>query len=137
MSNKTRKLVFSFIGGIEVLIGFTTFVGCVAVQHGLISGILPKPYNVFSFVLVAAAISFVLGVGLLCGREWARVLIVSFSGYVVVTKILIYSGLIFFAGTFLTTIAERLKDMASLFYHITLIFFLLSPLKEQRKNTSS
>lgn len=119
-----RKIIFSIVGAIEVIIGLITLLSCFVVQTWNIFGYSPKPFRVYVFVVVSAVISFVLGVGMLSYRDWARKLLIFFSGYVVLTKIMVYSKLLTFSGDILTVVPVWSKDMVSVIYHVVLIIVL-------------
>lgn len=125
MNENVRKIVFFVFGWVEVLIGVTTLVGSFAAQMGFISGHFGKPYNVYVFVVVTATISFVLGVGLLSRSEWARKLLMFFSGYIMLTKALISAGLMSFSGVILTVIHPWTRDVVSGLYHAALLIALM------------
>jgi len=125
MRNNFPKYLKKIIGLIEVLIGFTAFAGCSIVQiHGMIYGVMGKSADVYIFVIVTAIISFVLGIGMLADREWARKLLIFFSGYIIIIKILIYSGLMVFNGEIITYIPVWSKDLISFFYHSAILILL-------------
>jgi len=119
-----KKIIFSIVGAIEVVIGLITLISCFVVQTWNIFGYTPKPFSVYVFVVVSAMISFVLGVGMLSYRDWARIALIFFSGYVVLTKIMIYSKLLVFSGEILTIVPVWSKDVVSVGYHLVLIITL-------------
>lgn len=118
------KFFSSLIAIIEIGIGVITLGGVAVVQATGVYGIGPKPMNLYLFVVISACTSFVLGVGLLFKREWARSLLIFFSGYVILTKILRYAGLMTFDGEIIRTIPSWTKDAISFFYHAAIILFL-------------
>ncbi len=119
-----RKIVLITIGVIEILIGTVTLIGCFAVQTWGLPGVSVKPENVYIFVMASAGVSFILGIGILLGREWARKFLIIFSGYIVLTKLLIFSGLLSFTGQIMIMVPVRIKDLISLIYHALLIIIL-------------
>jgi hypothetical protein len=125
MKELARKNVFRVFGWIEVLIGMTALIGSFAAQMGFIPGHAGKPDNIYVFVVVTAAVSFVLGVGLLYDREWARKLLIFFAGYIILTKVLIASGLMSFSGVMLTAVSPAIRDMVSGVYHAALLIALM------------
>jgi hypothetical protein len=121
------RLIEIFIGITEVIIGISALIGVAIVQTTGIYGFSPKPVNVYVFVVVSACISFILGVGILSKREWARNLLVFFSGYVLITKILKYGGLLTFNSDIInaaTAMPIWGKDAISFFYHSFVILFI-------------
>lgn len=131
---KTKRLIEIFIGITEVIIGLSAFIGVAIVQVTGIYGFSPKPLNVYIFVVISACISFVLGVGILNRREWARSLLVFFSGYVLVTKVLKYGGLLTFNSDIInaaTSMPVWEKDAISSIYHIFVIIFFASFLRKK------
>jgi len=115
------KKMLKAIAIIEVLIGLVTIIGLVAYAFMSIS---TKPLNVFVFVLVTAAASFALGLGLLNHQPWARTLLLFFSGYIVLTKVMIAFDLLRFNGEIVTSIPAGVKNAASILYHGFIIWFL-------------
>jgi hypothetical protein len=84
----------------------------------------PKPLNVYIFVTLTAIMAVVFGIGLLYDGKWAVRLLIFFSGYIILTKILVYAGLLSFAGAIITIVPVALKDGISILYHSALIIFL-------------
>ncbi|MDP8298434.1 MAG: hypothetical protein P9L88_00810 [Candidatus Tantalella remota] len=119
-----NKGIGVLIGTIEVVFGFLTLIASTIVQFGHFSEFSPKPVNVYVFVTLSSLAGVVLGAGLLKGKAWARILLVCFAGYVILTKILVYSGLLSFGGTMLTVIPSGAKDAISLLYHSAIVIFL-------------
>lgn len=115
------KKMLKAIAAVEVMIGLITIIGLVTYAFMSIS---TKPMNVFVFVLVTAAISAALGMGLFNYRPWARTLLVFFSGYIVLMKIMIFFGLLRFNGEIVTSIPAGIKNAVSVFYHCFIISFL-------------
>jgi len=106
---------------IELFIGSITILGLTFYPIFFIS---KKPASIFIFVLISSVISSILGYGIIRLREWARHLLVFFSGYVVFTKILLFMGLLEFTGEIVTVPPSWLKNGVSLVYHILLIVLL-------------
>lgn len=123
---KMSKMFVFLIGIVEVLIGLLTLFGVAIVQTAGISDIDPKPLNVYLFVVTTAAVSFVLGVGVIAKRKWAGKALMFFSGYIIMTKLLKYCGLLTFSGDILTTIPVWGKDTISLTYHAFVIVIFLA-----------
>ena len=120
----TTKILIRLYASIEILIGVTTIVAsaafCILASHC-------KPLNVAVFVYSSAAISTILGIGLLKTKDWARILLIFFSGYILLTKLLIFGGLLVFNGELFKYIPRDHKNMISIIYHTSLIFVLLRP----------
>jgi hypothetical protein len=76
-----------------------------------------KPLNVFIFVLATSMTSCLIGIGLFKRWRWAWLLIVFFSGYIVLTKILLTFGLLIFTGEVIKFIPMDIKNYISVFYH--------------------
>jgi hypothetical protein len=119
-----KKAIVKIIAIIETGIGLATLAGATAVQFWGIFGLAPKPLNVYIIVLIAAASALILGLGLLLGKEWARILLMFFAGYILLTKLLIYLGLMSFTGAVITAIPAGVKDGISVIYHAFLVTFL-------------
>lgn len=133
MRNPISSKVFVFlIGIIEMLIGIVTLFGVAVVQITGVYSIGPKPLNVYIFVVVTATASFVLGVGVIAKRGWAGRALIFFSGYIILTKLLRYFGILAFSGDIVTSIPAWGKDAISLVYHSFVIaVFLMAPRKNQ------
>jgi len=127
-----RKIILITIGVIEILIGIVTLIGCFAVQTWGVYGVSGKPENVYIFVMATAGVSFILGIGILLGKEWARKLLMFFSGYIVITKLLIFSGLLSFTGQIMIVIPAGTKDLISLIYHALLVIILFQIRQKQK-----
>ncbi|KJJ83450.1 membrane protein [Candidatus Omnitrophus magneticus] len=119
-----KKFIFFLIGIIELFIGITALMGCFIVQTWHV-GIPIKPWNVYIFVVITAIFSIILGIGILKRRLWANELLIFFSGYVVINKILMYSGLLTFNSHIVKIIPIWAKDSISFLYHIVLVIILL------------
>lgn len=115
------KKMVSVIAFIEVLIGASTIIGLIL--HAVLA-LSTKPVNVFIFVFVSALASTLIGYGLFVRREWARCLLVFFSGYIIITKIMIFTGLLQFSGEIITAVPADVKNWVSVSYHCFIIVFL-------------
>jgi hypothetical protein len=63
--------------------------------------------------------------------------LVFFSGYVVLTKLLIFAGLLELKGAIITVVPSWSKDLLSLAYHAVLIILLENaPFKQEFDKTS-
>jgi|GEM_PF-1685761 len=122
-----RKII-RLVAFIEMLIGGLTILGLTGFE---VLSLSKKSPNVLIFVFLSAALSSSIGIGLYMYKHWARKLLVFFSGYVIITKIMIFGGLFRFEGEILTFIPANFKDATSIIYHCFLvIFFTRSPIKE-------
>ena len=109
------------IGIIEILIGATTLLG---VLTSLLIRANPKPLNVLLFVIVAASISTSIGFGVLKFNKTAYRLLYYFSTVVILSKILIFLGVIHLSGALEHFFPAMLKNILSVFYHGYVILFL-------------
>ncbi len=119
-----KKGITLLVGYLELVMGFLVISVSTFAQFGHFSVFSPKPVNVYLFVVASALTGIVLGAGILSGKAWARTLLVFFAGYVILTKILAYGGLLSFKGTILTSIPTGIKDAVSLLYHSFIVLFL-------------
>jgi len=103
-----------------MLIGVLTVTG---LSISVVADTQHKPFNVFVFVLLTAWMSFGIGLGLLFYKEWARLVLVFFSGCIIVLKILIFAGLIRFNGEIMTILPTDVKNLISIAYHLFLIIY--------------
>lgn len=115
------KITVKMIAVLELLIGFSTICGPTAYA---ILDISKKPPSVFIFILLAGIVSSLIGIGLFNYKQWARVLLVFFSGYVIIIKIMISANLLHLDGAILTFPSASLKNCVSVIYHGFVIFFL-------------
>lgn len=120
MPDELLDMGVEFIGFIELLIGLSTML-FVSLFH--IFSIIEKPLGVFIFVMASAFISAAIGFGILNYKNWARILLVFFSGYVVILKILIYLGVMKFTGEIIISPPSYVKDLISILYHILILVF--------------
>jgi hypothetical protein len=109
------------IAVIEISIGAITIVG---ITGQSILSASSKPVPVYIFVMISAVASTLLGAGLLMRREWGRYYLIFFSGYVILTKILVFTGLLEFRGEIITTPPSWFKNIISVAYHTAIIVFL-------------
>jgi len=96
-----------------------------------------KPLGELFFVLTRSLFSFVLGAGILFRFNPARRLLVFFSGWVIITKVLIYLGVMTLVSEVSTTISIQAKNIISLLYHALLILYLRHPLIKKEFNRQS
>jgi hypothetical protein len=117
------------ISCVEMLIGASTVTGLLA---SAAMAAQKKPANVFLFVLVSAAASFIIGAGLFRRKEWARMPLVFFSGYIILTKMLVFTGLMKFSGEIITFIPADLKNLISILYHFfVVVYFTRMSIKKE------
>ena len=119
-----KVLIKTIIAWIEILIGAVTLISSSMVQFTGVFAAQPKPANVYIFVVLTAIMAVAFGVGLLYDGKWAVRLLIFFSGYVILTKILAYTGLLSFKGAIITIVPVAFKDGVSILYHSILIVFL-------------
>lgn len=105
---------------IEILIGVTTIFGLTLYTMLSMSA---KPMNVAVFVFISAVISATIGVGLYNYKHWGRTLILFFSGYVLITKIMVFFGLLHFNGEIITFMSTDIKNWISIIYHFAVMVF--------------
>ena len=116
-----NTIILNVIASIEVFIGLFTLSGMAFYIH---LGRLAKPPNVLTFVTVTAVVSTLLGLGLFRRKRTAVTLLVFFSGYIILTKVMVATGLIHFNGAILAYLSTDLKNLVSALYHLLLIVFL-------------
>ena len=119
-----KEFIKTIIAWIEILIGVITLFSASIVQFSNIFNVQSKPLNVYIFVILTAIMAVVFGMGLLYDGKWAIRLLIFFSGYIILTKILVYAGLLSFSGNIITIIPVPIKDGMSILYHLVLIIFL-------------
>lgn len=120
-----KALTVRAIGIIEILTGLSAIICGAGAQLSSITEMPSKPVNVFIFVTLAGIVSVALGTGLILGKRWARILLAFFSGYIILTKGLIYAGLLSLNGSDIFRMFSPLhKDMISTIYHTAVILTL-------------
>ena len=117
--NKNRTILF--IGIAEILIGGVTLL---ATFSSLVFSQNEKSLNVLIFVVLAAAASTVLGIGILQLKKLAHQSLIYFSSVIIFSKILIAGGIIQLNGALVTVIPGDVKDSLSLAYHTFIIIYL-------------
>lgn len=132
MKPKSGIIIFALT---EILIGSITMI---AVILSLIRGSSTKPPEVLIFVLATAAMSMVLGFGILKGNLTCYHLLLYFTSIIILSKILIFAKIITLSGALETAVPSSLKNIISILYHILLIsFFTREPVKRhfgERRN---
>ena len=116
----TKKLI-KIIAIIELLIGASTICGITV--YALLA-ISKKPLNVFIFIFLAGIASSVIGIGLLNYKQWSRNLLVFFSGYIILIKVMVFAGLLHLNGEIVTFPPASLKNYISIAYHGFILLFL-------------
>ncbi len=112
------------IGVIEVFIGGFTFVNNILT---FLLGINPKSPKVLLFVLIASFVSFFIGVGLLKFKKIAYQLLLYFSSVIILSKILIFLGVMELNGALETTIPAGIKRLISFGYHSWVLIYFSKP----------
>ena len=115
------RLTVSLIGFVEIIIGCATISGLII---STLFALSEKPVNVFVFVLISALISSLLGIGLLKRKNLARRLLIFFSGWVVLTKILVFIEILQFQGELITAVSDPVKNTSSIIYHLAVMLLL-------------
>lgn len=118
------KKFIPVFGLTEIVIGTATFI---AVTHSLNAGISTKPLNVLVFVVLSSLISASLGAGILMRLEYARKLFIFFAGWIILSKILIFTRIITLNGAIETTVPLSLKNAISSIYHLLAILYFHQP----------
>ena len=109
------------IGIIEILIGSVTIFSNFLT---LALSINNKTPNVLIFVITAGITSTLIGVGLLKLKRTAYQLLVYFSTVVLLSKALIFMGIIQLNGSLETTVPTPIKRTTSFVYHTFVLYFL-------------
>ncbi|NQT22132.1 MAG: hypothetical protein HQ579_01700 [Candidatus Omnitrophica bacterium] len=127
----TYPIIIKTVALIELLIGSITLFSLATYPALSISR---KPLNVFTFVLISSLTSILVGLGLFNYKEWARKTLIFFSGYIILTKIMIFLNLLQFTGEIVIFIPTGLKNSTSIFYHgLIVLFFNRAIVKESFK----
>jgi hypothetical protein len=123
------KKIINIFAVTEIFIGGLTLVSVIT---ALILNTSTKPFNVLIFVIIASLISFLLGVGLLMRNPQAYYIILYFSITIIISKILISTGIISLNGALETSIPASLKNIFSLVYHgLILVVFNLKNIRKE------
>jgi xanthine/uracil permease len=113
--------VILFIGIIEIMIGGGTHLGT---GWAVLLGSNAKPNNVLFFVITAALTSFSIGVGILRFKKLAYRALLYFASVVLLSKLLIFLGIIHLNGAMETTVPSPIKNGISILYHGFVIYYL-------------
>lgn len=105
----------------EILLGGITLF---AVTASLALGKSAKPVEVLIFVLATSILSLGLGVGILRKNRASYQLLLFFSAVIVLSKILIFTKIIYLSGALETAIPAGLKNVISIAYHSLVIILL-------------
>jgi len=118
---KIENLGIISFGYIEAIIGAGTIISLFVAK---VAWGATKPLGILSFVGLTALASFILGIGILKYKMWARRFLIFFSGYIVLTKLFIYLGVIKLSPPFEILIPSSIKNIISVIYHVGVILFL-------------
>ncbi len=117
----THVKTISIIGIIEILVGGTTLA---LTSLTFFLGTTQKHPNVLAFVLLTSCVSTLIGIGLLKSNKLAYQALLYFSSVIVLSKVLIFLGIIQLNGALGTQIPDSLKNIISIVYHSAVIYFL-------------
>jgi hypothetical protein len=112
------------IGVIEIVIGGVTLLANIG---SLMLGQNPKTFNVLIFILITGCASTLIGAGLLKLNKTAYRLLLYFSSVIVLSKLLIFAGIIELNGALETQVPAFWKRLISISYHSFLFIYLLRP----------
>jgi len=113
--------VISIIGVIEILIGGITLITTTLI---FLLGVNQKSPNVLTFVILTSLLSTLIGGGLLKSNKLAYQALLYFSSVIILSKILIFAGIIELNGALEIAIPSSFKNIISIIYHSTVIYFL-------------
>lgn len=111
-------------GLIEIALGSITLI---AVAISLILGRSTKPLEVLIFVLTTAVVSFSLGIGVLKRNLTSYHLLIFLASVIILSKILIFANIITLSGALETSIPQPSKNILSIIYHGSLIWYFSLP----------
>jgi len=109
------------IGIIEILIGGLTLIGTLG---SLVLTFNTKTPNVLFFVIITAAASTLIGLGILRFKKEAYRLLLYFSSVILLSKALILLGIIHLNGALTPAGTGDIKEIISFLYHGYLIYYL-------------
>ncbi|MCX5707001.1 MAG: hypothetical protein NTW13_05035 [Candidatus Omnitrophica bacterium] len=121
MKQKPGIILF---GLTEIIIGLITLI---SLTLSPFLNKFTKPPSVFAFVLIAAFISLILGIGILRRSLSSYHILLFFATVIILSKLLIFAKVISLSGALETTIPSPIKDIASIFYHTLLIIYFSRP----------
>ena len=113
--------IILIIGIIEILIGVITLL---TTGLALLLGSNTKSFSVLVFVIGAATISTLLGIGILKFKKIAYDLLLYFSSVVLLSKILVLLDVFRLNGSLETAIPPWIKNGISILYHGFVIYYL-------------
>jgi len=111
-------------GVTEIVIGLSAFIFLVL---SIFTGRCAKPPSVIVFVLAAALISFLLGAGILRRSLISYRMLQYFATVIILSKLLIFAGVISLSGALDTSMPQPAKNIISLVYHSFLLFYFNLP----------
>lgn len=99
-----------------------------AVIASLITHSSAKSPNVLIFVIISSLLSASLGIGIILRSHYFRKLIMFFAGWIILSKVLIFGGIITLNGQLETSIPIGIKNFISIIYHALIIAYFHHPL---------
>ena len=120
LSQKPPKGLLGF-ALIEIAVGLITILG---VSLSIILQFNTKPTNILAFVYITSLLSLWLGTGLLNFNIKSYELLTFLAGVVILSKVLIFAGIIYLDGALETKIPSNFKNIISVVYHAALLFYL-------------
>ncbi len=117
---KIHKVILG-IGIIEILIGGLTLL---AIAVSMLNHTNTKTFNVLVFVFLTSLMSLFLGLGILRHNKTAYQVLIYFSSVIALSKVLIFTNIIYLNGALETSIPQFSKDRISILYHVFVVFFL-------------
>ena len=128
MQNKNTWLPVVFFAIVEIAIGVSTLTGLIV---SLITRVSTKPPAVIVFVTATSLVSLSLGIGLIRHSSVCYRALVYFATVVILSKILIFAGIITLSGALETVIPSGIKNTVSIFYHSLILLYLTQPAVKQ------
>jgi hypothetical protein len=113
-----------FFGIAEITIGTATLA---AVLTSLLFSYSEKPLNVLIFVITTSVISIYLGVTILKYKIHSLHMLLFFATMIILSKALIFTGIISLHGALETNLPEPLKNIFSLIYHAAILVYFNLP----------
>jgi len=127
-----------FFGIAEIFIGgltFSFFLGNLFIAAMFTSRAAvfsAVPLNVFLFIVTTSIISFGLGIGVLTSNRHARHMILFFAAMIILSKILIFAGIISLRGELVSRVSEPLRNILSIIYHAAILVYFNSKTVRER-----